>query len=170
MIDQPGTPAAGRTATGLTARLMGGALLGKALGFVRELMMAQVLGASIVADGFRGALTGVLLPLILLQNDCVPALLIPLHKRWGGQGRVIRRFTALPSARYVPPQFVSVPTLIPATAAASLSAEVWCAFDSKKSSTAPQSEVTNPLKSHCLRRTSSRRNLLAHAGEPSTAL
>lgn len=95
MIDQPGTPAAGRTATGLTARLMGGALLGKALGFVRELMMAQVLGASIVADGFRGALTGVLLPLILLQNDCVPALLIPLHKRWGGQGRVIRRFTAL---------------------------------------------------------------------------
>ncbi len=79
----------------LTARLMGGALLGKVLGFVRELMMAQVLGASLVADGFRGALTGVMLPLILLQNDCVPALLIPLHKQWGREGRVVPRFTAL---------------------------------------------------------------------------
>ena len=33
---------------------------------------------------------------------------------------------------------------MPATAAASLSGEVWCALASKKSSTAPQSEVTKP--------------------------
>ena len=90
-------PGPGRThsVSGLTARLMGGALLGKALGFVRELMMAHVLGASLIADGFRGALTGVMLPLILLQNDCVPALLIPLHKTWGAEGRSVPRFTAL---------------------------------------------------------------------------
>ena len=78
--------------------LMGGALLGKVLGFVREILIAQVLGASLVADSFRGALTAVLLPLILLQNEGVPAILIPLHKNWGLQGRAVPRFTALSMA------------------------------------------------------------------------
>lgn len=88
-------PVMAHSVRGLTARLMGGALLGKILGFVRELMMAHVLGASLVADGFRGAMTGVMLPLILLQNDCVPALLISLHKKWGAEGRAVPHFTAL---------------------------------------------------------------------------
>ena len=79
----------------LVILLMGGALLGKVLGFVREVLIARILGASLVADSFRGALTGVLLPLILLQNEGVPAILIPLHKAWTVQGRAVPRFTAL---------------------------------------------------------------------------
>ncbi len=79
----------------LVIMLMGGALLGKVLGFVREVLIAKILGASLVADSFRGALTGVLLPLILLQNEGVPAILIPLHKVWTEQGRAVPRFTAL---------------------------------------------------------------------------
>jgi hypothetical protein len=47
----------------MAAILMSGALVSKLLGFGREVLMAQVLGASMVADGFRGALTAVMLPL-----------------------------------------------------------------------------------------------------------
>ena len=36
--------------------LASGALLGKLLGFARELLMARVFGASLIADSFRGAL------------------------------------------------------------------------------------------------------------------
>jgi putative peptidoglycan lipid II flippase len=71
----------------LTGRLMAGALLGKAVGFAREVAFAQVIGASLLADGFRGALTAMLLPLAFLQNESVPAVLVPLYKRWQQEGR-----------------------------------------------------------------------------------
>lgn len=63
-----------------TAILISGALASKVLGFAREVLMAQVLGASIVADGFRSATTAVLIPLAFLQNETVPAVLIPMHR------------------------------------------------------------------------------------------
>jgi putative peptidoglycan lipid II flippase len=63
-----------------TAILISGALTSKLLGFGREIMMAQVLGASLVADGFRGAITAVMLPLAFLQNETVPAVMIPMHR------------------------------------------------------------------------------------------
>ena len=66
----------------LMALLTGGALLGKLLGFVRELVMARVFGASLTADSFRGAVTGVLLPLGPLLNEATPAILIPMHRDW----------------------------------------------------------------------------------------
>ena len=63
-----------------SAVLISGALASKVLGFAREVMMAHVLGASLVADGFRAALAAVLIPLAFLQNESVPAIMIPMHR------------------------------------------------------------------------------------------
>ncbi|MEH2482649.1 hypothetical protein V1282_006006 [Nitrobacteraceae bacterium AZCC 2146] len=63
-----------------TAILITGALASKVLGFGREVLMAKVLGASLVADGFRGATAAVLIPLAFLQNESVPAVMIPMHR------------------------------------------------------------------------------------------
>jgi putative peptidoglycan lipid II flippase len=86
------TPPSGRH---LAILLMLGAIFGKALGFVREILMAQVFGASVVADGFRAAITGTLLPLAMFQNESVPAILIPTHRSWQDEGDAPRRFAAL---------------------------------------------------------------------------
>ncbi|MFE1602323.1 lipid II flippase MurJ [Methylobacterium sp. ID0610] len=75
--------------------LMGGALVSKLLGFVREIVMAHTLGASLAADGFRGAMTAILLPLAVLQNESVPALLVPMYREWRRSGDAARRLTAL---------------------------------------------------------------------------
>ena len=63
-----------------SAILISGALASKVLGFAREVMMAHVLGASLVADGFRAALAAVMIPLVFLQNESVPAIMIPMHR------------------------------------------------------------------------------------------
>jgi putative peptidoglycan lipid II flippase len=70
-----------RQSTGrFVVKLISGALASKLLGFCREIMMAHVLGATLVADGFRGALTAVMLPIAFLQNETVPAVMIPMHR------------------------------------------------------------------------------------------
>lgn len=79
----------------LVGKLMGGALLGKLLGFVREIEMARLLGTNIVADSFRGATTAVLLPVAPLQGDLVPSVMIPLHRVWAAQGRAAEMFASL---------------------------------------------------------------------------
>ncbi len=63
-----------------SAILISGALASKLLGFAREILMAHVLGASLVADGFRAAIAAVLIPLAFLQNESVPAIMIPMHR------------------------------------------------------------------------------------------
>jgi len=63
-----------------SALLISGALASKMLGFAREVLMAHVLGASLVADGFRAAMAAVLIPLAFLQNESVPAIMIPMHR------------------------------------------------------------------------------------------
>ncbi len=75
--------------------LMSGALTSKILGFVREVLMAQVIGASLVADSFRGAITAVLLPLAFLQNEIVPAILIPMQRKALLDGRGPQHLAAL---------------------------------------------------------------------------
>lgn len=75
--------------------LMAGALFSKLLGFVREIVMANILGASLVADGFRGALTAVLLPLAFLSNESVPAVIVPMCRDWHGAGEAAKRLAAL---------------------------------------------------------------------------
>jgi putative peptidoglycan lipid II flippase len=83
----------------LSARLAGtlisGAMLGKALGFAREVEMARLLGANIVADSFRGALTAVLLPVAPVQSDMLPSVLIPLHRDWREEGCAAQRSAAV---------------------------------------------------------------------------
>jgi putative peptidoglycan lipid II flippase len=70
----------------MAGSLISGALVGKLLGFAREIEMARLLGANIVADSFRGSLTAVLLPVAPLQSDSLPSVLIPLHREWQEQG------------------------------------------------------------------------------------
>ena len=83
----------------MSARLAGtlitGAMMGKLLGFLREVEMARLIGAGFVADSFRGALTAVLLPVAPIQSDSVPSVLIPLHREWSGRGDAASRSGAL---------------------------------------------------------------------------
>jgi putative peptidoglycan lipid II flippase len=89
VADQHVAPGAGRAeleprtgkgrARRMTVLLMVGAVASKLLGFLREILMAQIIGVSLVGDAFRGALTAVLLPIAFLQNESVPAILIPMH-------------------------------------------------------------------------------------------
>lgn len=79
----------------LAGLLMGGALLSKVLGLLREILIARAIGASLVADSFRGGLTAVLLPLVILQGETVPAILIPTYREWDRTGDAARRFGAL---------------------------------------------------------------------------
>lgn len=79
----------------LVMLLMAGAVIGKGLGFVREILMAQVFGASLIADAFRAATTGILMPLAPFQSESVPSTLIPLHRRWEEDGAAPRLFAAL---------------------------------------------------------------------------
>ena len=79
----------------MVAFLASGALLGKILGFVRELLMARVFGASLIADSFRGAATAVIMPLIPMQNEGVPAVMIPMHRAWQEQGKAPEYLAAL---------------------------------------------------------------------------
>jgi putative peptidoglycan lipid II flippase len=61
----------------VAAFLMSGALLSKLIGLVREIIMAQLIGVAAVADSFRASVSIILLPLAFLQNESVPAILIP---------------------------------------------------------------------------------------------
>lgn len=79
----------------LAGTLISGAVLGKLLGFLREIEMARLIGASIVSDSFRGALTAVLLPVAPIQSDSVPSVLIPLHRDWEARGEAPARSMAL---------------------------------------------------------------------------
>ena len=88
-------PLSPRSARRLAVLLMGGALLSKLLGLAREVLVARAIGASMIADSFRGGLTAVLLPLAFIQNESVPAILIPMHREWQAKGEAPRRFAAL---------------------------------------------------------------------------
>lgn len=72
--------AAPQSTSRFVAKLISGALTSKLLGFGREILMAHVLGATLVADGFRGAVTAVFLPIAFMQNETVPAVMIPMHR------------------------------------------------------------------------------------------
>lgn len=92
-------PAGGRSGLGVLARvaflLMSGALISKVLGFVREILMAQIIGVAMVADGFRTAVTLILLPIAFLQNESMPAILIPMQQDAQARGEAPRRLASL---------------------------------------------------------------------------
>ncbi len=78
-----------------TSLLMIGALLGKIFGFAREILFARQLGAGVIADSFRGAISAVLLPIAPLQGDMSAGALVPLHKMWQKEGRAPQMFASL---------------------------------------------------------------------------
>ncbi|MGY2046813.1 lipid II flippase MurJ [Methylobacterium sp. JK268] len=94
----PGAADAPASSRRFVAVLMGGAALSKLLGVVREVAMAHLLGVTLAADAFRAGMTAVMLPLAFLQNESVPALLVPLYRRWHEAGEAPRRFAALAAA------------------------------------------------------------------------
>lgn len=93
--DSPPAPARAAAPRKMAALLMMGALASKILGFGREIAMAQVLGASLLADGYRGAVTVILLPLCFLQNESAPAILIPMLQRAQADGSAPRLLASL---------------------------------------------------------------------------
>jgi putative peptidoglycan lipid II flippase len=90
-----------REALRLASHLIGGAMLSKILGFAREIIMAAVLGANIVADSFRGASWAVLLPLSPLTGEVVPCILIPLQQCWQREGRAVACASSLGAAMFL---------------------------------------------------------------------
>jgi putative peptidoglycan lipid II flippase len=76
-----------RSIVHLIITLMSGALLSKVLGFVREILMALVIGTAVVADAFRASITLVLLPISFFQAEMVPAVLIPMQQEAIRNGR-----------------------------------------------------------------------------------
>lgn len=84
-----------RSKKAIAALLMGGALAGKLLGFVREIIFAQVVGVALLADGFRTATTAILLPLAFLQNESVPGILVPMMKDGQAHGDSPQRLARL---------------------------------------------------------------------------
>ncbi|MFC0480783.1 lipid II flippase MurJ [Gellertiella hungarica] len=79
----------------VAAKLSSGALFSKSLGFVREIFMAHVVGVAALADSFRSSITIILVPLAFLQNESVPAILIPRMQEAGRQGEAAHRLAAM---------------------------------------------------------------------------
>jgi putative peptidoglycan lipid II flippase len=63
------------------SRLFGGAVVGKALGLVRELALAASFGTGTVASGLRAAQTGTLIPAQFATGEALSAGLVPLWAR-----------------------------------------------------------------------------------------
>jgi putative peptidoglycan lipid II flippase len=79
----------------IVSTLMGGAIIGKVLGFVREILMARIFGATMITDVFRAAITAVQLPLLPMTSETTPAVLIPMHRAWQVEGRAPAMLAAL---------------------------------------------------------------------------
>jgi len=99
----------------IAARLSSGALFSKSLGFVREVFMAHVVGVAALADSFRCSMTIILLPLAFLQNESVPAILIPRMQEAGRNGDAARRLAAMTVALSAIGALLMVLTIIIAT-------------------------------------------------------
>jgi len=89
------TGAGRQSAQRLAVLLMAGALFSKVLGLVREVLVAHAIGASMIADSFRGGFTAIFLPIGFLQSETVPAILIPTYRAWYATGEAARRFAGL---------------------------------------------------------------------------
>lgn len=79
----------------VAAKLSSGALFSKSLGFLREIFMAHVVGVAALADSFRSSITIILVPLAFLQNESVPAILIPRMQEAGRKGEAAHRLAAM---------------------------------------------------------------------------
>jgi putative peptidoglycan lipid II flippase len=72
--------------------LFGGNVLSKAVGLLREFLLAYFYGTSPVADAYRGALSAVLIPTHLVTGGAVQSGLVPLLAKTGaGRGLILLR-------------------------------------------------------------------------------
>lgn len=62
--------------------LFAGGLLGKGIGFLREIVLAALFGAGRVVDAYRAALTATLVPVNVFASDTLSAGFIPLYVRY----------------------------------------------------------------------------------------
>ncbi len=104
----------------LAAGLVGGALASKLLGLFREILQARLLGATILADSFRGALGVSVVPIAPLQGEAIVSVLIPLHREWKSEGVATRLFSALIADFFVASTLIAALIWVFADAATSL--------------------------------------------------
>lgn len=68
--------------------LLGGGLVSKLLGAVREIVLAYAFGATYVADAFRVAMTALLLPTHFFTGEALFGAFIPAYRSESGERRV----------------------------------------------------------------------------------
>jgi putative peptidoglycan lipid II flippase len=59
-----------------------GGLFGKALGFLRELLLARFFGTSMIIDSYRASFIGIFIPINFFTTDALNAGFIPLYRRY----------------------------------------------------------------------------------------
>lgn len=87
--------------------MMRGAVAGKILGVLREICTASVLGVSALADSFRAAAVAVTVPVMMLTNNVLPAVMIPQFKEWEASGRAPAILTSLLAVLFVASSMVA---------------------------------------------------------------
>lgn len=73
---------------GKLTTLLGGGVVSKLLGAVREIALAYAFGTSYVADAFRVAMTALLLPTHFFTGEALAGAFIPAYRGQSGVGRV----------------------------------------------------------------------------------
>ena len=73
---------------GKLTTLLGGGVVSKLLGAVREIALAYAFGITYVADAFRIAMTALLLPTHFFTGEALAGAFIPAYKGETGDGRV----------------------------------------------------------------------------------
>lgn len=59
-----------------------GGLLGKAIGFLREMLLARFFGTTSITDSYRAAFAGIFIPMNFMTADALNAGFIPLYQRY----------------------------------------------------------------------------------------
>jgi putative peptidoglycan lipid II flippase len=97
----PAPPVRRNSALHIVWQMMRGAVAGKLLGVLREVCTATVLGVSALADSFRAAAVAVTVPVMMLTNNVLPAVMIPQFKEWEASGRAPAILTSLLAVLFV---------------------------------------------------------------------
>ena len=100
--------------------MMRGAVAGKVLGFLREICTAKFLGISILADALRTATVAVLVPVMMLTNHVLPAVMIPTFRTWEESGRAPATLTSLLAVLFAAASLIAATLFVYAEAWVSL--------------------------------------------------
>ncbi|MFX4315585.1 hypothetical protein F8O53_27415, partial [Enterobacter sp. 63] len=64
------------------SQLLGGNMLSKVLGLIREVLMAKFFGTGDINGAYRIAQTGTLVPINFMTSDSLNSAFIPLYKKY----------------------------------------------------------------------------------------